>query len=165
MPDAAIPAPAHLLEARVYYEDTDAGGIVYHANYLKFAERGRTEWLRSLGFDHDGMRREYGLIFVVRAISIDYLAPARLDDLLTVETRPEGEGRASFKLRQTILRRPLPEHGPENGPGNAPANGGSAIKLAELLVTVVGVDTASWRPVRLPDALVERLLGKRRERP
>lgn len=77
---------AHLFRVRVYYEDTDAGGIVYHANYLNFAERARTEMLRLVGAEQDEMRREAGLGFTVRHCQIDFKAPARLDDLLEVRT-------------------------------------------------------------------------------
>ena len=71
--------------ARVYYEDTDAGGVVYYANYLKFLERARTEWLRALGFDQRDLMREAGILFAVRRVEIDYLLPARFDDELEVE--------------------------------------------------------------------------------
>ncbi|MDR1709287.1 MAG: YbgC/FadM family acyl-CoA thioesterase, partial [Candidatus Accumulibacter sp.] len=74
---------------RVYYEDTDAGGVVYYANYLKFLERGRAEWLRWLGFDQVDLLRELGLAFVVRRVALDYLKPARLDDELSVDVEVE----------------------------------------------------------------------------
>jgi len=77
----------HSMPLRVYYEDTDAAGIVYYANYLKFAERGRTEMMRELGFAHSEIAKEIGTLFTVRRCSIDYRAPARLDDALTVDTR------------------------------------------------------------------------------
>ena len=89
-----------LASVRVYYEDTDAAGIVYHANYLKFAERGRTEMLRGLGFAHSSSAREDGGIgFTVRRCTVDYRAPARLDDALTVETRVAEIGAATLSLR------------------------------------------------------------------
>jgi acyl-CoA thioester hydrolase len=92
----------HRFPIRVYYEDTDAAGIVYYANYLKFAERGRTEMLRERGFEHRRIRAEQGLAFVVRRCVIDYHRPARLDDALWVETTIARIGRASLDLAQVI---------------------------------------------------------------
>src|SRR5215213_11709783 len=83
----AIPGLTHSMKLRVYYEDTDASGIVYHANHLRFAERGRTEMMRALGFAHSGIAAETDIVFTVRRVSADFLLPARLDDLLSVETR------------------------------------------------------------------------------
>ena len=97
------PAP-HRHLVRVYYEDTDAGGIVYHAAYLHFAERARTEMLRAQGFDHVGLQREHGILFAVRRCTVDFLAPARLDDLLTVETQPLRLGGARMVLEQKVIR-------------------------------------------------------------
>ena len=88
---------------RVYYEDTDAAGIVYYANYLRFIERGRTEFLRALGHDQNQLMKE-GVAFAVRSLSVDYLKPARLDDLLTVETAIATLGRAQLTFGQRILR-------------------------------------------------------------
>ena len=93
----------HRLQIRVYYEDTDAGGIVYHARYLAFAERARTELLRERGVPHADLVRNEGLIFVVRRIKMDYLRPARLDDLLTVATVPGEFGAATAILRQEFV--------------------------------------------------------------
>jgi acyl-CoA thioester hydrolase len=89
---------------RVYFQDTDAGGIVYHANYLNFAERGRTEALREMGIPHAEMVRLFGTLFVVRHVNIDYQRPARLDDELRVETRVIKVGGASATLCQEIWR-------------------------------------------------------------
>jgi acyl-CoA thioester hydrolase len=89
---------------RVYFQDTDAGGIVYHANYLNFAERGRTEALREMAIPHAEMVRQHGVLFVVRHADIDYQRPARLDDELRVETRVIKLGGASATLRQDIRR-------------------------------------------------------------
>jgi acyl-CoA thioester hydrolase len=89
---------------RVYYEDTDAGGVVYHANYLRFAERGRTEFLRSLGHSHTRAREESGVAFVVRRCTADFRVPARLDDALTVVTSVEAVRGALLRLRQDIRR-------------------------------------------------------------
>lgn len=90
------------LEIRVYYEDTDAGGVVYHANYLNFLERGRTEWLRQFGLDQSAMAERNGQSFVVRYAEISYLRPARLDDMLTVHTRMSELRRASIRFEQWI---------------------------------------------------------------
>lgn len=99
----------HLYPLRVYYEDTDAGGVVYHANYLRFAERARTEALRDLGVPHAEMAEQHGLIFMVRRTNLDYLAPALLDDALIVATRCVALGAATVELEQIVRRdaRPL----------------------------------------------------------
>jgi acyl-CoA thioester hydrolase len=89
---------------RVYYEDTDAAGIVYYANYLRFAERARTEMMRSLGLNHSGMMAEEGVVFAVRHCTADFLAPARLDDWLEVVTRITGLRGASLGLEQWVRR-------------------------------------------------------------
>ena len=98
-----MPHP-HTFPLRVYYEDTDAQGIVYHANYLKFTERARTEMMRDAGFDHAAFAQTEGSFFVMRKAEIDYLAPARLDDLLIVETAVVQIGNASVTLQQNIVR-------------------------------------------------------------
>ncbi len=99
----SIEAGVHRIRIRVYYEDTDAAGIVYHAAYLEFAERARTEMLRCVGLDHAGLRGRFGLAFTVRRCAIDYRAPARLDDLLELETRLLRLGGASLDLAQRVL--------------------------------------------------------------
>lgn len=91
------------LRMRVYYEDTDAAGIVYHANFLKFMERARTEWLRSLGFEQDLIAREHGIGFVVRSAELDFARPARFNDELLSTVRVERCGRASVDLEQNVL--------------------------------------------------------------
>ena len=121
---------AHRYPVRVYYEDTDAGGIVYHANYLRFAERGRTEALRDLGVPHAEMSALHGLFFMVRRIKVDYLAPARLDDSLIVETTTLAVGGATVELRQDVLR------------GSEP--------LARIEVQLVCGRIADQRPARIP---------------
>ena len=93
----------HAHPIRVYYEDTDAGGVVYHARYLHFAERARTEALRALGAPHAELQATHGLIFMVRRVKLDYLAPARLDDALVVLTGVAALRGASVELRQTVL--------------------------------------------------------------
>ena len=121
---------SHSLELRVYYEDTDAGGVVYHARYLAFAERARTEALRALGVPHEALVRNEGLIFVVRRIKMDYLRPARLDDLLTVVTEPIEIGAATAALRQDFTV------------------GGQAV--ASMDVQLACVRGSDGRPVRIP---------------
>jgi acyl-CoA thioester hydrolase len=117
---------------RVYYEDTDAAGIVYYANYLKFAERARSEWLRAADPDRTMAPKASGLVFVVRRCAIDYLQPARLDDLLEVETRVTGMAGATLDLQQIVRR------------------GGT--DLVVMAVTLACVNSAG-RPARLPPAL------------
>ncbi len=92
----------HNFSLRVYYEDTDTGGVVYYANYLKFAERARTEWLRTLGFNQSQLAQQDGIFFVVRRCGIEFLAPARLDDLLEVETHLKEWGKVRMTMQQLI---------------------------------------------------------------
>lgn len=122
----------HRHPVRVYYEDTDAAGIVYYANYLKFAERARTEWLRDLGWDHRTLAEEHGVRFAVRACRIDYLRPARLDDLLEVETRVLALTGARLALDQRVLR--------------------AGEMLCTMEIVLVALDR-SLRPVRIERAL------------
>ncbi len=101
LPDpASAPPPAFEMRVRVYYEDTDAGGIVYYANYLRYFERARTDWLRALGAVHTEIDASHGLVFVVKDMAIDYLSPARLDDELLVDVRVLESRRASLHLAQ-----------------------------------------------------------------
>ena len=90
---------------RVYWEDTDAGGVVFYANYLKFFERARTEWLRSLGIEQQALADEAGVVFVVRSTAVEYNAPARLDDCIEIRTRVERVGPASVQFAQEAWRR------------------------------------------------------------
>ncbi len=94
----------HRFACRVYYEDTDLAGIVYYANYLKFIERGRSEWVRGLGVDQAALRAGEGVVFAVRRIEADYLAPAHFDDMLEVTTAVEGATAARLVLRQQVAR-------------------------------------------------------------
>ncbi len=126
----------HRFPIRVYYEDTDAGGVVYHANYLKFAERARTEMMRRLGLDHVGLARDDGGAFAVRRCAIDYLAPARLDDLLEVRTRLLALRGATIDLDQRVCR----------------PDGDGGTVLAELELRLVVLDRR-LRPMRLPRSL------------
>ncbi len=126
---------------RVYWEDTDAGGIVYYANYLKFMERARTEWLRALGVEQSVLQRDHGLIFVVVDTQVDFKKPARYDDALIVTARIRERTRATFSFVQEVLR------------GD------------ELLVTgalrAACLDAKSYRPCGLPKILTEKLAMKK----
>ena len=105
-------ADAFTIPIRIYYEDTDAGGVVYYANYLKFLERCRTEYLRSLGHEQANLLRDAGIAFVVRSVSLEYLKPARLDDLLTVSVEVEKTSRSQIFFCQHIRRKnPLATEG------------------------------------------------------
>lgn len=95
---------AHRFEIRVYYEDTDLAGIVYYANYLRFIERGRSEWIRTLGVDQTRLRAQAGIVFAVRRVEADYLRPAVFDDLLTVTTDLVELGGARIVLDQAVMR-------------------------------------------------------------
>lgn len=95
---------SHSFDVRVYYEDTDMAGIVYYANYLKYIERGRSEWVRELGLDQTRLREEQGLFFAVRKVEADYLRPAVYDDALRVETRVEAVSGARLMLLQQVKR-------------------------------------------------------------
>jgi acyl-CoA thioester hydrolase len=139
----AIAAGVHRIRIRVYYEDTDAAGIVYHAAYLAFAERARTEMLRCLGLDHATLRARFGLTFTVRRCAIDYRAPARLDDLLEIETRLVRLGGASLEVEQRVRR---------------------DVQLLTHLDVRLALLGADLRPARLPRQLVgafDRLRGSR----
>jgi len=92
------------IPVRIYYEDTDAGGVVYYSNYLKFLERCRTEWLRAIGHDQADLMRDPGIAFVVRTVNLEYLKPARLDELLTVDLEIEKITRSQLFFRQSIRR-------------------------------------------------------------
>ncbi len=122
----------NLTDIRVYYEDTDAGGIVYYANYLKFCERGRTELLRIMGFDNKSLWDRSGVGFVVRSLSADDHKPAYLDDLLTVRTEIGATGPASVEMKQSVRRQD--------------------ILLFEMDVLLACIDRNN-KPVRLPAAV------------
>lgn len=137
------PPAIHRYSLRVYYEDTDAGGVVYYANYLRFAERARTEALRAAGIPHAGMVERYNRMFVVHRAEIDYLQPARLDDSLIVETRTTTVGGASVVLRQTVL-----------GP-----NGTCAVATIRLACVSIGDN----KPARIPPSWRAMLAGMRHD--
>ncbi|MBX9847848.1 MAG: tol-pal system-associated acyl-CoA thioesterase [Rhodocyclaceae bacterium] len=100
----SAPAREFSLPVRVYYEDTDAAGVVYYANYLRFIERARTDWLRTLGVDQGSLIATHGIAFAVRSLQADYLKPARLDDELFVHSTLEEVGRAQVVFQQNVLR-------------------------------------------------------------
>jgi acyl-CoA thioester hydrolase len=129
----------HVLPVRVYYEDTDFSGVVYHASYLRFLERGRTDFLRLAGVDQSTLHGEGdGLIFAVRRMTVDFLRPARMDDVLLIETRTEEVRGASLVIAQAIHRADEP------------------ILTADVRVAVL----AGGRPARIPDGLRSILSGR-----
>ncbi|QDX83013.1 tol-pal system-associated acyl-CoA thioesterase [Denitratisoma sp. DHT3] len=138
---AATALASAVLPVRVYYEDTDAGGVVYYANYLRFVERGRTEWLRALGYDQGRLATELGVVFAVRSVAAEYLRPARLDDRLNVCTAVESHGRAAIVFAQHVEL--------DDNPGGG--------RLFEATVKVVCLDRERFKPVAIPPALLERI--------
>ena len=130
------PSHTELLPVRVYYEDTDAAGIVYYANYLRFIERGRTEFLRAFGHDQNQLMKE-GVAFAVRSVAAEYLKPAKLDDLLTVETAIATLGRAQLTFAQRILR-------------------GEEL-LLDAKIRIACIDPGAGRPIRIPPPIHAQL--------
>ncbi len=122
---------------RVYYEDTDTGGVVYYANYLRYMERARTEWLRTLGFDMSAMARDYQCHFVAHRAEIDYLLPARLDDVLSATVSLLRASPARLVLEQDVLK--------------------DGQRLAAGKVTLACITTDTWRPTPIPGALKRTL--------
>ena len=123
----------HLWPVRIYYEDTDNGGVVYHANYLKFLERARTEWLRSINIDQKKLKEEKNLIFVVHKIDIKFKKPAEFNDLINVETKLKKIGSAKVEIMQTIKK--------ENN------------LLVDARVEVAGINAKSFIPIKIPTEL------------
>ncbi len=126
---------------RVYYEDTDTGGVVYYANYIKFFERARTEWLRAVGVSQQSLAQTHLVMFVVKNTAVDYHAPARLDDELKVTVVVERLGRASVQFLQEAWR----------------VTGSEPMLLASGRVKVGCVDTASFRPSTIPDEVLRKI--------
>jgi acyl-CoA thioester hydrolase len=122
---------------RVYYEDTDAAGVVYYANYLKFMERARTEWLAALGFPLAAFEREHGVAFVVHRVEIDFVAPARLNDRLDVTVEPADRGASRLVAVQEVRREDT--------------------ILTRARVALACIDTARWKPARIPHPLLAAL--------
>ena len=132
-----------IFPVRVYYEDTDVAGIVYHANYLRFFERGRTEWLRELGIDQTVLI-EQGLAFAVTKMNIDYLKPARFNDLLEVVTEIQSSKRASLVFKQTIRDKQRPN-----------------LIYSKAEVKAACIDMKSLKPKALPKQLLEEIICER----
>jgi len=130
-------AAAFVHRVRVYWEDTDAGGVVFYANYLKFFERARTEWLRSLGFEQQAMKQDSGAVFIVTHTAVHYRRPARLDDLLDVDVRVHERRQATLTLAQR-------------------AHCGGTL-LAEGQITIACVEAETFRPRRIPTDLLTAL--------
>ena len=125
------------LPVRVYYQDTDAGGVVYHSTYLNFMERARYEWIRELGFNANSLIEDHKILFMVRSIEIDYFKPAVLDDLLHITVAAKGIGRSRITLYQEVLR--------------------SHIKLVSATIHVVCVGAETLKPVSIPAPLREKI--------
>jgi acyl-CoA thioester hydrolase len=142
--DAAI-TWGHVWPVRVYYEDTDAGGVVYYANYLRFLERARTEWLRALGLGQAQIAAETGLLFVVRRVTVDYLLPGRLDDLLEIRSRITEMRRTSMAFAQEVIR---------------VADGvADAVTLVRAETLVVCMDGGTARPRAIPPEMARHFHG------
>src|SRR3989338_8365672 len=124
---------AFSLPVRVYFQDTDAGGVVYHASYVNFFERARTEWLRTFGYSNAGLMNELGVMFVVRRLELNYLKPALLDDMLDVTAQIKDVGRSRVTLLQSVIR------------------GGELLTEGEVHLVCVAADT--FKPVSVPDVL------------
>ena len=139
--ETATRMPVFAFPARVYYEDTDAAGVVYYANYLKFFERCRTEWIRSLGYDQSELAARHGIAFVVRRVDTDYRRPARLDDLLSIELAIEKLSPVRFIFRQVAIK----------------LTGGVREELVSARVELACVDPATMKPTPVPDWLREQL--------
>ena len=133
-------APVFSWPVRVYWEDTDAGGVVYHARYLHFLERARTEWLRNRGVDQVKLRDTHGIVFVVSEMEIDFRSPARLDDELVATIDSFTRRSASMRFSQCILR---------------PADG---VRLVQARVRAACIDGATFKPARIPDFLLPDLI-------
>ncbi len=129
------------INVRVYYEDTDSGGVVYYANYLKFIERGRSEFLRDLGFEQDDLVETHNVIFAVRSINADYHSPARFNDLLSVQTLIEKVGQASLIFSQKIT----------------PSEQNKVLFKAQI--TVVCLHADSFKPCGIPTIILEKING------
>ena len=128
----------------VYWEDTDGGGVVYHANYLRFLERARTDWLRALGVNQGTLQREHDRVFAIRAMTVDFRAPARLDDVLRVQVDGVEVGRASLDFVQSVHRL---------------GEGAEATLLLTATVKAACLVASSFRPLAIPEFLRGRLLA------
>ena len=123
-------SPVFVFPVRIYYEDTDAGGVVYHANFLCFMERARTEWLRELGYELNKLEQEYGFLFAVRSVDIDYIKPAHLNDLLRIEVSVARLGKASLDIDHEVY---LDE-----------------VLVCRARIKLAGIAADTFRPMALP---------------
>lgn len=141
---------------RVYYEDTDNGGVVYYANYLKFMERARTEWLRARGVEQDLLAKQEGLIFAVRSAHVDYLKPARFNQLLSVSVKVAEVGKASLTFEQTVL---VAEAVKDNliTEGNEEEQNG--VLLCKGRIKIACLDANSLKPRAIPAPIRQEILG------
>ena len=126
-----------LWPVRIYYEDTDSGGVVYYANYLKFMERARTEWLRAAGFEQDELIDKNNVIFAVRSVKIDYLLPAKFNEELLVTTTVIKKGKASITVEQNVKR--------------------DEIVLCAAVIKIASLDANDFRPVAMPQDLYNKI--------
>jgi acyl-CoA thioester hydrolase len=145
----------------VYWEDTDGGGIVYYANYLRFLERARTEWLRSLGYSQRALAGEPGIVFAVVSLNIEYRKPAKLDDELLITCEPKVEGAATIVFAQQIYR----SAGGTQAGGTQVMDHGPASLLVEASARVACLDARTLRPRRLPDFLATAGSGANNKEP
>ena len=125
---------------QIYYEDTDSGGVVYYANYLKFMERARTEWLRSFSIQQDDLRERFGIIFAVRQVQIDYLLPAKFNDELVVESKVTKKGKASITFEQIVKR--------------------DTEILVKANIKIACLDVDLFKPLPMPAEILEKLTGE-----
>ena len=132
-----MPQVSHSIPIRIYWEDTDAGGVVYYANYLKFFERARTEWLRALGVEQQQLQAQTGAMFVVAETQVRYLTPAKLDDLLTVSVMMLEQGQASLQLQQQVWR--------------------DDTLLVQASIRIGCVDAQTLKPRRIPASVLAEL--------
>ncbi len=139
---------AFALPVRVYWEDTDAGGIVFYANYLKYFERARTEWLRALGIGQWALREQAGGMFVVADAALKYLRPARLDDELLITAELQTSGRTALVVQQQAWLK---------SPEAAPATASRGALLCEGSIRIGWVEAESMKPARIPSAILEKL--------
>ncbi len=137
-------AQSFVWPVRVYYEDTDSAGVVYYANYLCYFERARTEWLRALGFEQTELAAQYGVVFVVRSITVEYLRPARFNDALSISVELADVGASQIAINQRVLR----------------GAGTSMEMLVDAQVRVACVNMATMKPVRIPKLLSTKISAK-----
>lgn len=138
MTAGAAAAPMFVWPLRVYWEDTDGGGVVYHARYVHFFERARSEWLRSLGFHQLDLQQQHDLVFAIRAMNLEFVAPARMDDALQVSVSLLASGRASLRFVQHIHRQPDE-------------------LIASATVYAACLTASSFKPRRIPAAMLQRI--------